>query len=104
MAGLSAAPGTSEGRAGIFEDPTTDLIAAFLLEIGLRVRAGELADEPFIPGILIDRGEPIVDERRLLSPGELLHEAGHIAVTEPDLRPALSGRIRPASDYDRLSG
>ena len=96
---LSADPGTGERRAGIFEDPTTDLIAAFLLEIGLRVRAGELVEETFIPGILIHRGELIVDERRLLSPGELLHEAGHIAVTGPDLRPTLSGRIRPSSDH-----
>ena len=33
-----------------------------------------------MPGILVDNGKLIVDEKEMLSPGDLLHEAGHLAV------------------------
>ena len=33
-----------------------------------------------MPGILIDKGAIVVDESQLKYPGDLLHEAGHLAV------------------------
>jgi hypothetical protein len=65
-------------------------IAAFLTNIGIGLRAEPLAVEQFLPGIAIRKGELIYDPEKLLYPGDLLHEAGHIAVTDPALRPALS--------------
>jgi hypothetical protein len=50
-------------------------------------------DEAFLPGIRVDRGALLVDESQLSYPGDLLHEAGHIAMTPPELRPSLSGAI-----------
>ena len=52
-----------------------------------------MPDEAFLPGIRVERGALLVDERQLAHPGDLLHEAGHIAMTPAELRPALSGAI-----------
>jgi hypothetical protein len=52
-----------------------------------------VAEEGFLPGIRVDRGGLVVDEARLEYPGDLLHEAGHIAMAPPDVRPSLSGAI-----------
>lgn len=82
----------SEGgdEMSAFADPLTQRIARFLDGIGIPVRAGRLEEPTFLPGIMIDGGRLLVDEERLLHPGDLLHEAGHIAVMSPETR----GRIR----------
>ncbi|MEP6850784.1 MAG: hypothetical protein ABI999_18140 [Acidobacteriota bacterium] len=76
-----------------FSDETTNLIANFLNEIGLEVIAKQIDIETFLPGILIDRGRIFVDESKLKYPGDLLHEAGHLAFASPELRSALSGEV-----------
>lgn len=78
-----------------FENPTTDRIAGFLLDVGLMVRPETLEEWTFLPGIKIDHGSLLVDESRLLHPGDLLHEAGHLAVAQPGLRQDISGKIVP---------
>lgn len=72
-------------------DSTVDCIVSFLLEIGVSVRACELAEDTVLPGISIERGVLLYDPRRLKYPGDLLHESGHIAFTPASQRPALSG-------------
>jgi hypothetical protein len=67
----------------------TAIILAFLHEIGLRVRQQALPDETFLPGIAIDQGVLVVDPARLRYPGDLLHEAGHLAVCAPERRAAM---------------
>jgi hypothetical protein len=52
-----------------------------------------VAEEGFLPGIRVERGVLMVDEARLEYPGDLLHEAGHIAMAPAALRPSLSGAI-----------
>ena len=78
---------------GAFADPRTAAIAAFLGRIGIACEPADLADagDTFLPGILLDRGRLLVDEARLAYPGDLLHEAGHIAVAPSDVREHLSG-------------
>ncbi|HEY0302592.1 MAG TPA: hypothetical protein VGC36_14700 [Rhizomicrobium sp.] len=71
-----------------FRDPRTAAIAAFLREIGLEVRSGALAEATALPGIDIERGALVIDEDRLLCPGDLLHEAGHLAVVPAARRAA----------------
>ncbi|HKE24897.1 MAG TPA: hypothetical protein VKB88_21190, partial [Bryobacteraceae bacterium] len=44
-----------------------------------------------MPGIHVEHGVRLVDEGRLLYPGDLLHDAGHLAVTPSALRGPLSG-------------
>ena len=69
-----------------FRNPVTVRIAGFLAEIGLKVRPGEIVERTFLPGILISNGEPLIDEDKLQYPGDLLHEAGHLALMEPARR------------------
>lgn len=58
------------------------------------MEAAELEpDDGFLPGIRIERGALMVDEARLEYPGDLLHEAGHIAMAPAKLRPSLSGAV-----------
>lgn len=70
-----------------FQNALTEKIAHFLREIGLEVRAGAVAEPTALPGIRIERAALVVDETTLLYPGDLLHEAGHLAVV-PRLRRA----------------
>lgn len=72
-----------------FRDPLVEQIAAFLRRIGLEVRAAPVADDAVLPGIGIDSGALVVDEARLRYPGDLLHEAGHLAVASPQVRTTL---------------
>lgn len=69
-----------------FKNELTARIVNFLLEIGLEVRACELSDETFLPGISVSRGVILIDEERLRYPGDLLHEAGHLAVVPTSRR------------------
>lgn len=62
-------------------------IIDFIAGIGLAIRQETLQGEGFLPGILIERGGMRVDPARLLGSGDLLHEAGHLAVTSARLRP-----------------
>lgn len=77
--------------AGPFLNPLTNQIAAFLNEIGLPIQSGAVPEQTFLPGIHVEHGVLLVDESRLLYPGDLLHEAGHLAVTASALRSSLSG-------------
>lgn len=69
-----------------FTHPVTSQIASFLREIGLPVQARELTTPCFLPGIQIADGGLLIDEAKLLHPGDLLHEAGHLALKVPAKR------------------
>jgi hypothetical protein len=58
-------------------------IAGFLNRIGIETRAGEVPGDTFVPGIEVRNGTLIYDETKLKYPGDLLHEAGHLAVMTP---------------------
>ena len=70
-----------------------DQIIAFLGAIGLRVREQELPENCVLPGISIDAGILLVDRKKLLYPGDLLHEAGHRAVVPGAERVLLSVNV-----------
>jgi hypothetical protein len=78
-----------------FTNPVTATIVAFLREIGLQVRSTPLAEPTFLPGISIQHGTLIVDETLLRFPGDLLHEAGHLAVAAPSRRHLIMGDAGP---------
>ena len=83
-----------------------DQLYTFLAEIGIPVRETTLSQSTFVPGILIDQGKLLVDPAKLLYPGDLLHEAGHIAVTLPAERPLLYEDVtlgRPDKQGDELA-
>ena len=68
------------------EDNTLSKIIGFIHSIGLECQPGAVRSDSFLPGVEIDRGVLIYDADRLLSAGDLLHEAGHIAVVLPEHR------------------
>ena len=69
-----------------FQNPITAQIARFLNAIGIPMQAGAVPAGAFLPGIAITRQGLLVDEAALLYPGDLLHEAGHLAVAPPATR------------------
>lgn len=75
------------------DDPVARIVR-FLRAIGIAVEAADLAGEDtFLPGVLLRRGTLLVDEARLEYPGDLLHEAGHVAVVPAGVREQLSGAV-----------
>jgi hypothetical protein len=58
----------------------TDTIIDFVVGVGIRVSRTELDGDTFLPGIRVRAGGLDVDSPRLVYPGDILHEAGHLAV------------------------
>ena len=65
----------------------------FLEEIGIEYAFVPLPATTFLPGIDIRSGKLEIDPQQLKYPGDILHEAGHIAVTAPENRHLLDGDI-----------
>ncbi len=87
----------------MFDSTLTNKIAEFLTRIGLEVVPRRLEGDCFLPGIRIENGKILVDETTLIYPGDLLHEAGHLAVAPASVRPTLSGDIEiPGADMDEV--
>ncbi len=63
-------------------------IFGFLREIGLAVYLQPIPSGSFLPGIQMAGGGLRVDLDMLLYPGDLLHEAGHLATMTPERRSA----------------
>ncbi len=76
-----------------FDLPVTAQIIAFVRSIGLPVELGEVPEDAFLPGICITHGGLLVDPDRMLYPGDLLHEAGHLAVLTASERSLPDGRL-----------
>ncbi|HVR41476.1 MAG TPA: hypothetical protein VMU84_20445 [Thermoanaerobaculia bacterium] len=70
----------------MFHDPRLARMAKFLGEIGIEMRAGAVDVPTIFPGSLIDRGALVIDEAKLIAPGDALHEAAHIALAPPERR------------------
>ncbi|PSL29164.1 hypothetical protein [Chitinophaga ginsengisoli] len=71
---------------------TLDRCITFLNEVGIQTLEGNVEDMSFLPGLLIENGTIVIDKTRLQYPGDLLHEAGHIAVVPSADRKYLMGK------------
>src|SRR5580658_6016442 len=96
-------PAVTMSAAPRFADPLTERLAAFVRGIGIDVRAATLAEKTFLPGLEISRGAILVDEARLSHPGDLLHEAGHLAVTDPAERSAPTLSPSPGDELTAIA-
>lgn len=76
----------------------------FIESIGIPVVLDTITEPGFVPGILVDRGRIIVDIENLLYPGDLLHEAGHIAVALPENREKMHGDVGKMMERDQALG
>lgn len=71
----------------MFSDALVNRLADFVRSVGIDVVACEIDWKTQFPGLDIRSGAVLVDESRLIHPGNILHEAGHIAVHDPATRP-----------------
>ncbi len=67
-------------------------IVNFLNSIHINVIEVELLEDTFLPGLNLKGASVLLDRMKLKYPGDLLHEAGHIAVTEKKLRPLIGAK------------
>ncbi|HEX6127196.1 MAG TPA: hypothetical protein VFZ23_17625 [Pyrinomonadaceae bacterium] len=78
---------------------TASKILRFLEEVRIRVSHGPVAADSFLPGIEIREGGLVIEDGKLKYTGDILHEAGHLAVAPAAIRPTLNGEvIVPGSD------
>ena len=59
-------------------------------------------DKAFLPGICISNGGLIIDKATLRYPGDILHEAGHLAVVTSAERKSIDGILE--TDTDKSAG
>jgi hypothetical protein len=72
-----------------FDSPITSAIAGFLTSIGVEIEPARLSEDTFLPGVTIKQGVLLVDELKLSYPGDVLHEAGHLAIVSSAKRKEL---------------
>ena len=75
-------------------------ITSFINNIGISCVEGIVQESSFLPGIDIVNGSIVYDVQKIQSAGDLLHEAGHIAVLLPEHRvsvtsPDVNGDLQP---------
>ena len=76
-----------ERNPRLFSDPLViELLVTFVRSIGIEVEACPINWKSRFPGLEIKEGAILVDEDQLIHPGNILHEAGHIAVHDPASR------------------
>lgn len=82
-----------------------DKCIMFLHEIGIETKFEKLDEACFLPGLSIRNGTIIIDREALSYPGDILHEAGHIAVVPAAERSALNATAiekRPMRESEEM--
>ncbi len=73
-------------------------IVNFLNSIQISIVEKSLPNDTFLPGLRIEGGTILMDLKQLKYPGNLLHEAGHIATNE-ETRRLLIGTPQITADW-----
>ena len=81
-----------------FQSQLVNRLASFLIDAGVSVDSADLTEPTFLPEVTVRDGRILVDEARLQYPGDLLHEAGHLAVVPP------SNRVWVSAPFDVDAG
>jgi len=68
-------------------------ILSFLDKIGIPYEFTNIEKECFLPGLFIDKGTLLIDKNKLKYVGDVMHEAGHIALMSPEERQTVSGSL-----------
>lgn len=87
------------------EEQILNRICDFIRNLGIPVRFRSIESDCFLPGILIEAGGLSIDPEKMKYPGDLLHEAAHIAVVPPADRPGLgadAAKNRPNSSAEEM--
>jgi hypothetical protein len=80
-------------------------LTGFVQSKGVPMRVERIEGKTLLPGITISDGTLVVDPGRLEWPGDIFHEAGHIAITPPSRRPTMDGNlgVTPAEEMAALA-
>jgi len=70
----------------MFSDSLVIELITFVRSVGIEVQSCSIDWKTQFPGLDIRGGAVLVDESQLIHPGNILHEAGHLAVHEPARR------------------
>jgi hypothetical protein len=70
-----------------------DRMLGFIKSIGLEYHFETIEANTFLPGLEFREGSLIIDRDKLLYPGDILHEAGHLACMPPDIRKTMTGDL-----------
>ncbi|QKJ28830.1 hypothetical protein HQ865_03345 [Mucilaginibacter mali] len=84
-------------------DHIIDKILSFFTTIGLPYQLEPVESGPVMAGLTIKNGVMIIDKERLLYPGDLLHEAGHVATMPPSGRLTMNGMLGKKTDMEQAS-
>lgn len=83
------------------EEEILNRIFNFLSSVDIPFSFGEVSEEKeFLPGLCIQRSGLLIDNKKLKYPGDILHEAGHLAVSPPSKRKTLDGKLPSGGDQD----
>lgn len=74
-------------------EKTLHTIYTFLESLPIPIVLCKINTETFLPGIKIRDGNLLIDTNKLMYPGDILHEAGHIAVSLPEERTSLNDNV-----------
>ncbi len=80
-------------------------LESWVQNAGVPVRRAELPDGTFLQGLAIENATLFIDPARLEWPGDILHEAAHIALTPPSRRANIGGKldVTPAEEMAALA-
>lgn len=100
MSGWTKTSAVSGAIRMCWRNPITAKMVSFLAGIGLEVEPVELVEKTFLPGITIREGTLLIDESRLTWPGDILHEAGHLAILPAAKRKTINGDAGSDPGYE----
>lgn len=75
------------------KDKLIELLCDFFTSVGIEWCEKDVKGNSFLPGVEIENGVLIFKRTQLTYPGDLLHEAGHIALTKAVERKQLNGDV-----------
>jgi hypothetical protein len=76
----------------------TETIINFVESVGIKVFKMPIDGDTFLPGLQLKDGALIVDAEKLLYPGDILHEAGHLATMPPSIRETMNDNLPPTQE------
>jgi hypothetical protein len=87
----------------VMKDDVLQSIVVFLSDIHIPVMEGDVPADAFLPGLRVSAGALIYSKEQLRWPGDLLHEAGHIATIPAQVRSSLNDSLVTAQDIPHAS-
>lgn len=76
----------------------TETIIDFVESVGIKVFKMPITGDTFLPGLQLKDGALVIDTEKLLYPGDILHEAGHLATMPPEIRKTMSDDLPPTEE------